>query len=114
MKTAWLKKVWRWLNAPVTTPAGLVARALVLVLGLVLVQALGWREHTTILSGTPTTEAISRATAAVLGAIYICAYLGAVVVAPILLLAAALLAALQQWLKFPLHDRGRACDIKSP
>jgi hypothetical protein len=101
MKTA-LQKGWRWLNAPWSTPAGLAARALVLLLSLALVHALGWREHTTFLSGTPTTAAIGRATAAVLGLLYILAYLGAVVLAPILLLASALLPALRRlWPRQP-------------
>ena len=98
MKTESLKNIWRWLNAPLTTPAGLAARAVVLLLGFATIHALGWREHATILSGTPTTEAIGRTTAAALGVIYICAYLSAVVVAPILLLASALLATLRRFL----------------
>lgn len=93
MKLAALKNVWRWLGAPWSSPAGLVARACVVLLGFALVHACGWREHTTFLSGTPTTAAIGRETAALLGVVYICAYLGAVVIAPILLLAGALLAA---------------------
>ncbi len=112
MKTGLLKQAWRWLNAPLTTPAGLAARALVMLLGFAIIHALGWREHTTILSGAPTDATIGRATAAALGATYICAYLGAIVVAPILLLAAALLRGLRR--RFPLHDGGRACDIKTP
>ncbi|MCX7010429.1 MAG: hypothetical protein NTY53_24840 [Kiritimatiellaeota bacterium] len=96
MKIETPKNFWRWLNASPTTPAGLAARAAVLLLGFAIIHALGWREHTTFLSGTTTTAAISRETAAVLGVIYICAYLGAVVVAPILLLASALLAALRR------------------
>lgn len=116
MKIETLKTFWRWFNAPLTTPAGLAVRAVVLLLGFAVIHALGWREHTTFLSGTPTSAAISRETAAVFGVIYICAYLGAVVLVPILLLAGALLAVMQRWVrrKFPLRDDGRACDIKSP
>jgi hypothetical protein len=98
MKIELLKRIWCWFNAPPSTPAGLAARAMVFLLGFAIIYALGWREHTTILSGTPTTEAIGHSTSATLGVVYICAYLGAVVVAPILLLASALLAALHRCL----------------
>ena len=72
-------------------PRGLLVRAALLLGALGVVHALGWREHTSFLSGTAGDAEGSREMQAVQGLLYILAWLGAWVAAPILALAAALL-----------------------
>ncbi len=52
----------------------------------------GWREHTSFLSGTTGDTGMDFQTSAFLGALYILLYLACVVLAPILVLAAGILA----------------------
>ena len=66
------------------TPSGFLARAAAIVLAFGLAHALGWREETRFLSGTPAN--------AKLGALYLLLYFGAVLVAPSLAFGAAFLA----------------------
>ena len=66
-------------------------RAGVLVVLFLIVQLAGLREHTSFLSGTPAAPGLSVEESATLGVTYIVFYLGAVVIAPILALAAAML-----------------------
>ncbi len=66
-------------------------RAAFLVAVFLVAQLAGLREQTAFLSGTPGTDATDLHTSALYGVTYIFCYLGFVVVAPILLLAAGLL-----------------------
>jgi len=70
---------------------GLLLRAALLWLGFALCQAAGLRACTGFLSGTQPGALRPELTAA-LGIVYLCAYVGATVLAPILLLAAGFLA----------------------
>lgn len=64
-----------------------------------LVHLAGLREYTAFLSGTPVAAATGMKTSAVYGMVYILFYLGFVVVAPILVLAAGILAAWQKFIR---------------
>src|SRR5262245_15226604 len=86
----WARKLWA---APLFSARGLLRWATVVVAGFLICHALGWREHTTFLSGTPVDEGTSLSVSVPLGIIYMVAYFGSVLVAPIFLLAATLLAA---------------------
>jgi len=89
---------WRWLwPGKLLTPRGLLLRAVVLVLLFAVAHLAGLREHTGVFSG----GAVGALPAA-LGATYAVLYLAAVVVAPVLVLAALLL------LGFVLLARRRA------
>jgi hypothetical protein len=66
-------------------------RALALVVLFLLVQLAGFREYTTFLSGTAASPEVGFRLSAFYGMTYIALYLGTVVFAPILVLAAALL-----------------------
>jgi len=63
---------------------GVVAPPLLLAAPLVVCHLLGWREHTSVLSGT-----VPGAGAALAGLVYVAAWLAAVLAAPILLLGGA-------------------------
>jgi hypothetical protein len=80
-------------RTPWLSPHGLALTALVLLVLHAGAHAFGLRPYTTILSGTVPSET-SGAEAVVLGLIYVALHFAAVVVAPILGLAAALLWAL--------------------
>ncbi len=78
------------------TPRGLLLRALYLVLLFGIVHFAGLREYTTFLFGTPAGPESFRLKL-LLGSIYILTYLGAAIIAPILVLAAAIL---KLWRRF--------------
>ena len=63
--------------------------ALGMVVGFGVLHLAGARDAVSVLSGTPV-EGMSMAVAAALGAAYVLAYFGAVLLAPILVVAAAL------------------------
>jgi hypothetical protein len=88
-------RLWRELRelvrAPMLTPRGFVARALVLAAVFTLCELAGWREHTTFISGTAAGGGNVEASAA-RGLIYLLAWFGFVLGTPVLLIAALLLA----------------------
>lgn len=73
------------------SPLGLAARALLLIGIYAVCELIGLRENTTFLSGTQAASAWN--STVVLGLLYLFAYYGFILAAPILLLAAALLSA---------------------
>jgi hypothetical protein len=78
------------------TPSGLVARAALGVLVFIVLHALGFRVYTTTLSGTsPTGEQVAYVDMLKTVA-YVLSYLFSTMVAPILLIAAAVLTLLQK------------------
>jgi hypothetical protein len=84
-----LSTLWR---AEFCSPKDLVRRAAVIALVFLVIHLAGLREYTSILNGTPGSVEMSWRTSALLGLTYIFAYLAFVLLAPILLLAAAILA----------------------
>ena len=90
---------------PLPPVRGLLLRAVLLAVFFGLCQTAGLRDYTGLLSGTqpgPHTPAV----AALLGGIYLVAYLGATLLSPILLLAAGFLG-LGRLLRH--HVRERSC-----
>lgn len=83
------------------SPQGLLLRALLLAIFFGAVHVAGWREHTTFLSGTSASTDTSANTSVILGLVYMAAYFGFVLLAPILILAAGILAGLGAWRKRP-------------
>ena len=77
------------------SPRGLLARAAVLLAVFGLFHLLGWRDDTRIFSGTslPYTPAV------VCGVLYAAAYFSAVILCPIMILAAGINAVLLRFLK---------------
>ena len=76
------------------SPQGFLLRALLLAFFFGIVHAAGWREHTTFLSGTAVSKDTSLNVSMACGLVYLTAYFGFVLVMPILILAAGILAGL--------------------
>ncbi len=87
----WCKNLWR---AEFFSPKGFLARALGLGLLYGLCCLAGLREYTTFFSGTPAAANIGWAWTAILGLVYTLAYLGFVLMAPILVIGAVILKSL--------------------
>lgn len=86
-----MPKIRELIRAPFLSPLGFVARALLLAVLFGVCELAGWREHTTFISGTVTTAATGINASVMFGLIYMLAYFGFVLAAPILFLAAAFL-----------------------
>ena len=96
MKQSWPAKLRSLLRAELLSPKGFLVRAFWLVVFFAVCHAAGLREHTTFLSGTAASADGNVNSSAVFGMIYLCAYFGFVLVAPILVLAAAMLMSWQR------------------
>ena len=104
-----LAALWQ---AELFSPKDFVRRAVVLAVIFLAVHLAGLREYTCILNGTSGSVALSRGMCAFLGLGYVFAYLGLVLLVPILLLAAAILAAGKRL--FASQADGKIRDIKAP
>jgi hypothetical protein len=94
MKTGW----WRaLLFARLLSPQGLAIRAAAVVLIFLVLHACGLREYTTLLTGTSPTGGRIDGLSVMLALFYLAAHLGAVVVAPMLVLAGGLWAWFLYW-----------------
>ena len=80
-------------------PVHLVATALLFAIGYAVVWLLGWREYTTILSGTLVSG--SQSLDGLRAASYLLMHLGSVVFAPICVIAAGVLVVLERLLLQP-------------
>lgn len=100
MKTPvdFLRRLWK---AGTFTPMGFVFRALIIIVLYGTSELLGLREYTTFLSGTSANVNLSWQTASLLGVIHLLLYVGFILLAPVLLIAAGLLAAWNRWNKPP-------------
>jgi hypothetical protein len=92
-----MQKFRELIRAPLFSPLGFVARALLLAVLFGACEVAGWREHTTFISGTPMSAGAGINASATRGLIYMFAYFGFVLAAPILLIAAFLVFV---WRKF--------------
>lgn len=95
MKTTKRNLLGRLWNAGLT-PGGLLVRAALIALFFAACHLAGWREHTTFISGTPTSGGSQVNTSIVLGVVYMAGYFGFVLLTPILTLAAGLLFAFER------------------
>lgn len=89
------RRWWHALRAPMLTPAGLALRAVWLLVFFAVAHRAGLREYTGVISLT-WPEGASRDLACLYAATYCLLYFSAVLLAPILLLAAGILAGLQR------------------
>ena len=92
MKNLFLRKRASSRQSQFLTPKDLLQRALMFGVLFLIAHLAGLREFTGILSGTLGTTSVSWTTAVLLGSTYIILYLAFVVLVPILLLGAAILA----------------------
>ena len=85
------KAFWNALHrTPMVSPRGFLVRAVALAVVFAICHAAGLREHTAVLSGTIEAQPLQ----VTLGVVYVCAYLGFVLAAPALVIAAIVFAAL--------------------
>jgi hypothetical protein len=87
------RRLRRLYRSPFFSPVGFIIRAAELTLIYLLLHAVGLRQYVGVLSGSFAPGSVADTLAAGLGILYICFYLATVLVAPILVLAAAILAA---------------------
>ena len=97
MKLALLHALMRLFQAKLISPGGFVKLAMLIGVAFGFVTCLGWREHTSFLCGTTAVPGMRLEDSALLGTIYLAAYHSFVLLAPILLIAAGLLAGLEKW-----------------
>jgi hypothetical protein len=89
-----LRHLWQ---ASAFSPTAFVARAVLITALFCVSELLGLREYTTFLSGTSANLNVSWQTAATLGLIHLLLYVGFILLVPIFLIAAGLLAAWNRW-----------------
>ncbi len=82
----------RWLRAPWHSPVGLILHGLLFLVLFLACHLAGWRECTTILSGTSPTGDIADKSAQLRGILYVLTWFGMLLLTPIFLIAAALVA----------------------
>ncbi len=99
----------RWrraVGAKVFSPAGFLVRALLIAVAFAVCHFVGLREHTSFLSGTTASVSGGMDRSLLLGTLYIAVYLAFVLLCPILLIAAALLALWQRRRPSGEEDQG--------
>jgi hypothetical protein len=96
MKTVlgFLRSLWR---ADTFSPKAFVLRAILITVLSGISELLGLREYTTFLSGTSANVNLSWQTASVLGVIHLLLYVGFILLVPVSLIAAGLLAVWNRW-----------------
>jgi hypothetical protein len=85
-----LRRVWK---ADTFSPTAFVVRAIIISVCYFACELLGLREYTTFLSGTTGNPNMSMQTAGTLGLIHLLFYVGFILLVPIFLITAGLLAA---------------------
>lgn len=103
MKTilGFLRRLWK---AETFSPTAFVVRATVITVLFSVSELLGLREYTTFLSGTSANVNLSWQTASVLGLIHLLLYVGFILLVPISLITAGLLAAWGRWVRRAVDD----------
>ena len=97
MKLLLLHSLMRLFHAKLISPGGFVKLALLIGLAFGLVTCLGWREHTSFLSGTTGVPDMRFEDSALRGTVYLAAYHSIVLLAPTLLIAAFVFGGLEKW-----------------
>lgn len=77
-------------RAEFLSPKDFLRHVILSLLVFGILHLLGWREYASFLNGTTGSLDVNPETAALLGILYVLAYLATIVVAPILLIAAAI------------------------
>ena len=101
-----LKSIYRRIAATKRcSPGGFVLWAASLAVLFAVLHLLGFREYASVLSGTVPLGAFNLIVNRFFAVVYVLLYLGAVILAPILLIGAAVFLLLERWLS---HRKGRA------
>ena len=103
MKTlfGFLRRLWQ---AETFSPMAFALRAIVITVLFSVSELLGLREYTTFLSGTSANVNLSWQTASVLGLIHLLLYVGFILLVPVSLITAGLLAAWARWVRRAADD----------
>lgn len=86
-----MPKLRELIRAPFFSPLGFLTRALLLIFIFGICELAGWREHTTFISGTATSTEAGMSSSVTRGLVYMLAYFGVVLAAPVLIIAAFLI-----------------------
>ena len=97
-----LRHVWK---AQTFSPTAFVARAVIITVLFCASELLGLREYTTFLSGTSANVNLNWSLASALGLIHLLLYVGFILLAPVMLIAAGLIAAWNRWRNGPVVCR---------
>ena len=89
-----LRRLWK---AETFSPTAFVIRALVITVVFCISELLGLREYTTFLSGTSGNVNLGWSVTSALGLIHLLLYVGFILLAPVSLLTAGLIAAWNYW-----------------
>jgi hypothetical protein len=89
----------RFLAAPLLSPLGLLSRSAIVVALFAVCHLAGLREYASILSGTPPTGGPGDKLALVFAGLYILLYFVTVIVIPVIIIAAGVMAGLQALLR---------------
>jgi len=108
MKAAFacLRHLWK---AEIFSPAALVLRAILIAMLFCASELLGLREYTTFLSGTSGNVNLSWNTTSLLGLIHLLLYVAFILLVPILLITAGLLAAWNRWNSRRTYEHRLGC-----
>ena len=87
--------IWYW-RVPRFSPGGLLAVALEVTVVFAILHACGLREATSVLSGTVPVEGATLTIAMMKAFVYIVFYLGAVLLAPVLIIASGVMFAVER------------------
>jgi len=96
MKRSLIQRFRDACGADFFSPKDFVRHAILIVVVFAVIHATGLREYTSVLNGTTGSVEMNPNYAALLGVVYILFYLAAILLAPILLIAATLLAIWQR------------------
>src|SRR5262245_16445609 len=105
------KRAKAFFRSPIISPAGLAARALLIVIAFLILQAAGLREYTSFISGTSPTGDPLTTWPLVLGGVYLLTFLAGIVMVPTFLLGAVFLWCLQRLMRKRAQPFGQ--DAKS-
>ena len=97
-----LRHVWK---VETFSPTAFVARAVIITVLFCASELLGLREYTTFLSGTSANVNLNWSLASALGLTHLLLYVGFILLAPVMLIAAGLITAWNRWKSGPMACR---------
>ena len=112
MNTTVRRRIGDFFRAGMSSPAGFLRRAMFISAVFLVVHLTGLREYTSVLNGTTGPEAADWALSTFFGVTYVIIYLTFVVLAPVLVLAAGLLAIWNRAGSVRVRSSAQPCSTK--
>ncbi len=107
-----VRRLWQ---AGAFSPTAFLVRAVIITVLFGISEPVGLREYTSFLSGTSANLNVSWQTAAIFGLIHLVLYVGFILLVPIFLITAGLLAAWNRWIgRRSVSGGGRAVSMGHP